>query len=251
MLLQLAKHVDVDRHAVVLHSRRRSHVAPSQEGPRQVDAWRHGRQQALQSLDVAFAVVEYLRPLSVRPRSAGHDQRAHVRFLGRADRVEAEIRQRAQQAGPGGRREPIGPVPEFRVQVENSGGHWPAEGEVAAKLSTGVVGDEQRVGVDRIGRLWPELIGPEPECRAPTSGAWRPGKPDLAARPRSATNSKSTNTTSRNASNISAQTAQHFEHRVVEAVDQPVAEPHPKQFPKRKVRPFGIGDQLTGLEHVI
>src|SRR5271166_1429856 len=35
---------------------------------------------------------------------------------------------------------------------------------MTAKLGAGVIGYNQRVGIDRIRRLWPELIKPEPNC---------------------------------------------------------------------------------------
>ena len=167
MLAQLAQHVDVDRDAVVLHGGGGGHVAAAQQGPRQIDARQHGRQQARQRLDVAFAIVEdrvrARRPTTGPPRMTSV---AHFLLFGRADGVEAEVGQRAQQAGAGGRREPVGPVPEFREQIEDAGRHRPAESAVAAELGAGVVGDEQRVGVDRIWRRRPELVAPEPDRAA-------------------------------------------------------------------------------------
>jgi hypothetical protein len=86
--------VDVDRRSDMLHRRGGGHVAAPKQCPRQIEFGQDGRQQALECLNVALAIVEDGDALILAPGPAAQDQRPHL-FVG-ADAVEAEIRERAE-----------------------------------------------------------------------------------------------------------------------------------------------------------
>ena len=117
----------------------------------------HERQQVLERHDVALAIVEDFFRREPPAPGAVADGLLQFLLLDGTHGVEAEVGQRAEQAGAGwcaprwSTFEPIGAVAELDEEIEDPLRHWPVERAIAAKLGGRVVGDEQDVGPRRVG----------------------------------------------------------------------------------------------------
>ena len=156
---QVQRH-GIDRDTVPLDRRRRLHEPATQQGARQVNARQHGRQQALQQRHVAFAVVQDVGLFVGGPRTAAQNEGNHVLLAVGGDGIETEVRCRVDQAGTA--LQAVGACAEFGEEVEDVFRLRPAQCLEAAKLGTGVVGNQHRVVVDWEWRLRFELIPPQP-----------------------------------------------------------------------------------------
>ena len=143
----------VDRDAGALHPGGSGHVPAAQQclpepGRAGPDWPAHPLEQRLEHVDVGLAVVQDPAPLAAGPRAAAHDQVAVFVFLVRGDGRDPVVGEGTKQAtAPRAAVEPVGLVAELGVQVEQPGGHRPAQRQEAANLGAGVVGDEQRLVV--------------------------------------------------------------------------------------------------------
>ena len=114
---------------------------------------------AASRLHVLHAVIEDGLTIVAREWWPGLDAVAHRFLLLRRHMRQAVMDHGAEQAISGDRRATVGEGAELGEEIQDARRHRPAEGEEAADLGGGVVGDEQGVG--------PRVEGADLQLRPP------------------------------------------------------------------------------------
>jgi hypothetical protein len=157
----------------------------------------------------------------------------HLSLLGRAHAIEAAVRQGAEKTRASRGRETVRVVAELDIEIEHTLGHGPIDRAIAAEFGARVEGDEQHVASRRVRRRFqPEqFILPKPKATPAAQFASDQTNWDLALAGESFELEIRDDDLAEGVEHLSL-AAELLHYRMVDAVDQVVAEGDFDQIPK-------------------